>query len=207
MSRMSTLPRWLFAHFSRGLPPAKTVIFGGHAPVLPLRYTMTDQRPSQKYSLLIGSITAYWSVTEYLCDQALALLLRIDSNLSRCITAQVADFAVRLDILMAVSKQTIEDEQLLEEFQAILETIAAASRERDSVLHSVWFNLGYEDLTDTKYSFEAGSVPIMGSTKYKPPELKRVLDQTKEATEALTTFLLERLGMSPEAPGIVVEST
>lgn len=188
-------------------PSAKTVIFILHASVLQKRYTMTDTRPSQKYSLLIGSITAYWSVTEYLCDQALALLLRIDSNLSRCITAHVADFAVRLDILKAVSKQAIEDEQLLEEFQAILQTIATASRERDNVVHSVWFNLGYEDLTDTKYSFEPGSVPIVGSTKYKPPELKRVLDQTKEATEALTTFLLDRLGMPPGAPGIVIEST
>ena len=168
---------------------------------------MTVERPSQKYSLLIGSIAAYWSVTEYLCDQALSVLLRIDSNLSRSITAPVADFAVRLEILRSVSSQAIEDERMLEEFLAILERIAAASRERDSVLHSVWFNLGYEDLTDTTYSYEAGDTPIAGSTKYKPPELKRVLDRTREATEALTTFLVERLGMPPATPGILIETS
>lgn len=168
---------------------------------------MTDKRPSQKYSLLIGGISAYWSVTEYMCDQALSVLLRIDANLSRRITMPVVDFRVRLEILKSVSSQTIEDERTLEEFLAILEKIAAASLERDNVLHSVWFNLGYEDMTDTKLSFEAGDTPIIGSTKYKPPELERVLDQTKEATEALTTFLLDRLGMPPVAPGMVIDSS
>lgn len=168
---------------------------------------MTDKRPSQKYSLLIGGITAYWSVTEYMCDQALSVLLRIDSNLSRCITMPVVDFRVRLEILKSVSRQTIEDEQTLEAFLAVLERIATAARARDDVLHSVWFNLGYEDMTDTKLSFEPGDTPITSSTKYKPPDLERVLDQTKEATEALTTFLLDRLGMPAVTPGMVIESS
>ena len=168
---------------------------------------MTDNRPSQKYSLLIGGIAAYWSVTEYMCDQALSVLLRIDSNLSRCITLPVVDFRMRLEILKSVSSQTIEDEQTLKDFLAVLENIATASRKRDNVLHSVWFNLGYEDMTDTKLSFEPGNTPIAGSTKYKPPELKRVLDQTKQATEALTTFLVDRLGMPPATPGMVIASS
>lgn len=168
---------------------------------------MTDRRPSEKYSLLIGRITAYWSLTEYMCDQALAVLLRIDSNLSRCITMPVADFGVRLDILRRVSRQTIEDEQMLDEFLAILEQIASASRERDGVLRSVWFNLGYEDVMDTKYEFEAGDMPIVGSTKYKPPQLKRVLGQAKEANEALTAFLLDRLGMPRATPGMLIGSS
>jgi len=168
---------------------------------------MSDKRPSQKYSLLIGGITAYWSVTEYMCDQALSVLLRIDANLSRCITMPVVDFRVRLEMLKSVSRQTIEDAQTLEEFLAVLETVATASRERDDILRSVWFNLGYEDMTDTHLNFEAGDTPITGSTKYKPPELERVLDQTKVATEALTTFLLERLGMPPVTPGMVIVSS
>lgn len=166
---------------------------------------MTDKRPSQKYSLQIGAIAAYWSVTEYMCDQALSVLLRIDSNLARCITMPVVDFRVRLEMLKSISSETIEDEQMLETFLSILEEIGAASRERDDVLHSVWFNLGYEDITSTKFSFEAGDTPIIGSTKYKPPELKRILDRTKEATEALTSFMLEQLGMPPETPGIHIE--
>ena len=65
---------------------------------------MTEERGSRKYSLLIGGISAYWSVTEYLCDQALATLLRIDPDLSRSITMPVADFAVRLEILRSVAR-------------------------------------------------------------------------------------------------------
>ena len=166
---------------------------------------MTDKRASQKYSLLIGSITAYWSVTEYMCDQALSVLLRIDADLCRCISGHVADFGARLDILRSVARRTLDDERLLDEFLAVVEEIAAASRERDTVLNSVWFNLGYEDFVDTKYSFESGDRPIIGSTKYKPPALEQVLDQIKEATESLTTFLMERLGMPRVSPGIVIE--
>ena len=168
---------------------------------------MTDKRASQKYSLLIGSIAAYWSVTEYMCDQALSVLLRIDAELSRCITRHVVAFSARLDILRAVSSRAIDDARLRAEFLTILEAIAAASEERDQVLNSVWFNLGYEDFTDTKYSFESGERPIPGSIKYKPPELERVLEQTKDATEALTAFLIERLDMPAVSPGIVVESS
>lgn len=168
---------------------------------------MTDTRPSEKYALLIGSISAYGSVTEYMCDQALSVLLRIDTDLARCITRHVMDFRVRLEILKSVSNQVIEDKQMLGEFLAILEQIATASRERDKVLHSVWFNLGYEDLIDTKYRFEAGDTPIVSSTKYKPPELERVLEQMREATEALTAYLMERLGMPAATPGIVIESS
>lgn len=168
---------------------------------------MTEKRASQKYSLLIGSIAAYWSVTEYMCDQALAVLLRIDADLSRCISMHVADFGARLDILRSVADKTIEDGQLLEEFLGVVEKIAAASLERDNLLNSVWFNLGYEDFTDTKYTFDSGERPIFGSTKYKPPELERILEQTKEATESLTAFLIERLGMPPVSPGIEIESS
>ena len=168
---------------------------------------MTDQRPSRKYSLLIGSITAYWSVTELMCDHALAVLLRIDPNLSRCITASVADFSTRLNILKAVSGQTINDKALLEEFHGILERLSGASRERNKVVNSVWFNLGYEDLVPTRYSFESGEVPIVESTKYRPEKLKQVLGEIKDATEALTTFLLDRLGMSPSMPGVVIQSS
>ena len=168
---------------------------------------MTDKRASQKYTLLIGSISAYWSVTEYMCDQALSILLRIDADLCRCISSHVVDFHKRLDILRSVANRALEDEGLLEEFLEVVEKIAAASRERDNVLNSVWFNLGYEDFVDTKYSFESGGRPILGSTKYKPPALERILEQTKEATEALTTFLTERLGMSPVSPGIIIESS
>ena len=95
---------------------------------------------------------------------------------------------------------------MLAEFLAILDALEAASSERDRVLRSVWFNLGYDDVTQTRYVYEAGPAPIAGSTKYKPPELTRVLGQTKDATEALTTFLLERLGMSPQTQGIRIAS-
>ena len=40
-----------------------------------------------------------------------------------------------------------------------------------------------------------------------PDELKRVFDQTVVATEALTAFLLERLGMSPRTSSISIETS
>lgn len=167
---------------------------------------MTDARPSQRYSMLIGSIVAYWSVTEHMCDRALAVLLRIDPNLCRCVTMPIADFGLRLEVLKSVCRQTIKDEEALAEFLAILERVAAASSERNRVVHSVWFNLGYEDLIDTSYSFASGDVPVAESTKYTTAKLKQVLNQIKDATEELTAFLLDRLGMSPSTPSIVIDT-
>lgn len=168
---------------------------------------MTEKTSSHKYLLRIGGIVAYWSLTEFMCDQALALLLRIDANASRAINGPGTGIEHRLEVLRSVSRQAIKDERVRERFHAILKKIASASRERDDVVHSIWFNLGYEDLTATTYSFERGETPISDSTKYTPEKLERVLDQVKDATEELTTFLLKHLGMSPLMPHVRIESS
>jgi hypothetical protein len=164
--------------------------------------SMATRTSAHKYLLRIGSIVGYWSVTELMCDQALAVLLDIETDVARSMTRPGMSFDDRLDVLESVSTRKIEDQALLGEFHAILKKLANASRERDKVVHSVWFNLGYEDMVSTAYSFERGDVPIAGSTKYTPEKLDDVLERLKEATEALTTFLLKRLGMSPAMPSV-----
>lgn len=166
---------------------------------------MTRKTSSHKYLIRIGSIVAYWSVTELLCDQALAALLEVETDLARSVTRPGVAFDKRLDILKSVSVQRIKDEDILDEFHAVLAKLADAARERNKVVHSVWFNLGYEDLVDTAYSFERGEVPVIGSTKYRPEKLEGVLAQIRDATEALAGFLLERLGMPAVTPCIRIE--
>jgi len=167
---------------------------------------MKDARPSEKYSLLIGRIAAYWSVTELMCDQALAELLGIELNAARSITAPGMRFDARLDTLKSVARETLKDAEVRRELEAVLERLAAASEARDKVVHSVWFNLGYEDVVATKYYFEPGKTPITGSTKFKPEKLQHTLDQITDATEELTAFLLNRLGMAAATPGVVIHT-
>lgn len=170
-----------------------------------IRAAMTEKTSSHKYLLRIGGIVAYWSVTEFMCDQALALLLQVDVDVSRAVTVPGMDFDRRLDVLRSVSRRAVKDGQTLEEFHAILDQVASASRERRNVVHSVWFNLGYQDLTDTAYSFKRGEVPISESAKYTPEKLEQTLRRIKDATEALTSFLLEHFGMSNSMPHIQIE--
>lgn len=168
---------------------------------------MTEKTSSHKYLLRLGAVVAYWSITELMCDQALALLLGVDAKVSRAAIAPGTDFDHRLKVLRSVSRRTLKDQRTLEEFHAILEKIAAVSQQRKSVAHSVWFNLGYEDLTDTAYRFSRGEVPISESAKYTPEKLEQVLHDIKDATEELTTFLLERLDMPYAMPHIQIEAS
>lgn len=156
--------------------------------------------------MLIGRIAAYWSLTEFLCDQTLAVLLGLEPNVARRITPPGTRFTARIEILRSVSGETLEDDQLRREFESLLEALLAASVDRDGVMHSVWFNLGYEDVTRTTYDFRPGDTPITRSTKYKPDSLEKILDRIRKATEALTSFLLNRLDMPSTTPGIVIRT-
>ena len=166
---------------------------------------MTDKRPSERYLLLIGNIAAYWSLAELMCDHALAALLRIDPDQARRLNMATADFRVRLEMLDTTSGRVLADREALEEFRSILEQLGAASECRNRVVHSIWFNLGYEDRTRTRYRFKRGSEPIAESEKFTLEALQAILDRIKDATEALTGFLLDRLGMPPVQPGLVIE--
>ena len=167
---------------------------------------MKDTRPSERYLLLIGNITAYWSVTELMCDQALSALLGVSLDQARHMSRAMAGRRARLDVLKNLSERVLANKETLHKFRTILEKLARASESRDRVVHSIWFNLGYEDRIRTRYRFKQGKQPIAGSTKFTLDELQAVLDQIKDATEALTSFLLNKLGMPPSLPGVTIDS-
>jgi hypothetical protein len=134
-------------------------------------FIQPQNRPTERQRAAIGTVATMWSVMELLIERLIARLSLAPSLMGYVLTNRLGanDRTSAIDSLLTIHRQRYRDEFLGSEtrvaIKSMLPKITTMREDRNSIVHSVWVNLGSDLMARMNISAAARSGKDMSTSK------------------------------------------
>jgi hypothetical protein len=134
-------------------------------------FIQPQDRPTERQRAAIGTVATTWSVLELLIERLIARLSLAPSLIGYVLTNRLGagDRMSAIDSLLTIHQQRYRDEFVGPEtriaIKAMLPKITTMREDRNSIVHSVWVNLGSDLVAKMNISATARSGKDMATSQ------------------------------------------